>query len=99
MNSDELPFEIERGYTDEDETEIALPEGYLIEAKPSDVELTTEFGSYKIEFIASDNNTLICKRTLIINKGFYENTKFETYRKFRETIAKTDNSKMIISKS
>ena len=95
----ELPFEIERGYTDEDETEIALPEGYLIEAKPSDVELTTEFGSYKIEFIASDNNTLICKRTLIINKGFYENTKFETYRKFRETIAKTDNSKMIISKS
>lgn len=95
----ELPFEIDRGYTDEDEILITLPDGYSIEAKPSNVELTTEFGSYKIEFSATDNKKMICKRKLIINKGFYENTKFESYRKFRETIAKTDNSKMIISKS
>ncbi|MGV9004614.1 DUF3857 domain-containing protein [Flavobacterium sp.] len=96
--SRELPFEIDRGYTDKDEISVTIPEGYSIEAKPSNVEITTEFGSYKIEFSTIDNKKMICKRTLIINKGFYENTKFESYRKFRETIAKTDNSKILISK-
>lgn len=95
----ELPFEIDRGYTDEDEILVTLPEGYSIEAKPSNVELSTEFGSYEIKFISADNKSMLCKRKLILFKGLYENTKFESYRKFRETIAKTDNSKMLISKS
>ena len=95
----ELPFEIDRGYTDEDEILVTIPEGYSIEAKPSNVELSTEFGSYEIEFISADNKSMLCKRKLILFKGLYENTKFESYRKFRETIAKTDNSKMLISKS
>lgn len=95
----ELPFELERGYTNEDEMTISIPEGYTIEAKPNGIELSTEFGSYKIEFLSSDNKTIVCKRKLIINKGFYESSKFENYRKFRETIAKTDNSKVIISKT
>ena len=95
----EVPFEIDRGYTDEDEILVTLPEGYSIEAKPSNVELSTEFGSYEIKFISADNKSMLCKRKLILFKGLYENTKFESYRKFRETIAKTDNSKMLISKS
>ena len=95
----ELPFEIDRGYTDEDEILVTIPEGYSIEAKPSSLELSTEFGSYEIKFISVDNKSMLCKRKLILFKGLYENTKFESYRKFRETIAKTDNSKMLISKS
>jgi len=95
----ELPFEIERGYTNEEEITITLPEGFVVEAKPSGIELITEFGIYKIDFIILDNKNIICKRKLIINKGFYESSKFESYRKFRETIAKTDNSKVVISKT
>jgi hypothetical protein len=94
----ELPFEIERGFTDETEVLVVLPQGFNIETKPNALELTTEFGSYKIDFITEDNKNIICKRKLVINKGFYENSKFENYRKFRETIAKTDNSKVVISK-
>ncbi|MCA0349934.1 MAG: DUF3857 domain-containing protein [Bacteroidetes bacterium] len=95
----ELPFEIESGYTDEEEITVTLPYGYVVEAKPNGAELKTEFGSYKIDFIISNNKNIICKRKLIINKGFYESSKFENYRKFRETIAKTDNSKVVISKT
>lgn len=94
----EFPFEIERGYSNEDEIEISLPEGFSIEAKPNDNEITTEFGSYKIEFITAENNKIICKRKLTIKKGFFESSKYENYRKFRETIARTDNSKILISK-
>lgn len=94
----EFPFEIERGYSNEDEIEISLPEGFNIEAKPNDNEITTEFGTYKIEFITAENNKIICKRKLTIKKGFFESSKYENYRKFRETIARTDNSKILITK-
>lgn len=94
----ELPFEIERGFTEKGEISVTLPLGFILEAKPNSFELSTEFGSYKIDFISSDN-TIICKRKLVIKEGFYESSKFESYRKFRETIAKTDNSKVIIAKT
>jgi hypothetical protein len=94
----EFPFEIERGYSNEDEIEISLPEGFSVEAKPNDNEITNEFGSYKIEFITAENNKIICKRKLTIKKGFFESSKYENYRKFRETIARTDNSKILITK-
>lgn len=95
----EFPFEIIRGYTDEDETEISIPEGYIFEAKPNNAELKSEFGEYKMEFVSVNPKTIICKRKLVIKKGFYESSKYESYRKFRETIAKLDNSKTVISKS
>ncbi|MFN3969083.1 DUF3857 domain-containing protein [Flavobacterium sp.] len=95
----EFPFEVIRGYTDEDEIEISIPEGYIFEAKPNNAELKTEFGEYKIEFVSLNPKTIICKRKLVIKKGFYESAKYESYRKFREAIAKLDNSKTVISKS
>jgi hypothetical protein len=94
----EFPFEIERGYSTEEDIEITLPEGYVLEAKPNGTELETEFGYYKIEFNTISPNKLQCKRKLIIKKGFYDKSKYESYRKFKETIAKTDNSKAVITK-
>ncbi len=94
----EFPFEIERGYTYESETEITLPDGYSIEAKPNSTEINNEFGNYKIEFLQTSSSKLICKRKFVLFKGFYEKEKYETFRKFLETIAKTDNSKAIIYK-
>jgi len=95
----EFPFEMQRGYTNEDETEITIPEGFVVEAKPDGIEQKTEFGYYKIEFSTVGANKILCKRKLIIQKGLYDKTKYESYRKFRETIAKNDNSKIIIAKT
>jgi hypothetical protein len=94
----ELPFEIDRGYTNEDEIEITIPDGYVVEAKPNGFEQETEFGFYKIEFNLISPNKILCKRKLIIKKGLYDKSKYESYRKFREIIAKTDNSKIVITK-
>lgn len=95
----EFPFEIERGYTNESEIEVHLPEGFAIEAKPDGVVLDTEFGNYKIEFQTISPTQVLCKRKLIIKKGFYDKSKYENYRKFRETVAKSDNSKIVITKA
>ncbi|MGH2667095.1 DUF3857 domain-containing protein [Flavobacterium sp.] len=94
----EFSFEIQRGYTNEDETEITIPDGFYVEAKPNGIELNTEFGSYKIEFLISGPNKITCKRKLMIKKGLFDKTNYENYRKFRESIAKNDNSKIIITK-
>ncbi|WP_295333405.1 DUF3857 domain-containing protein [Flavobacterium sp.] len=97
--SREFPFQILRGYTDESEVEVSIPEGYIIEAKPAGVELDTEFGYYKIEFKELSPGKILCQRKLVIKKGKYDKTKYESYRKFRETLAKNDNSKIIVTKS
>ncbi len=95
----EFPFQIDRGYTNEAEIEINLPEGFIIEAKPDGIVLDTEFGNYKIEFQILSPTQVLCKRKLIIKKGFYDKTKYENYRKFRESVAKSDNSKIVITKA
>jgi transglutaminase-like putative cysteine protease len=95
----EFPFQMERGYTNEEEIEITIPEGFVVEAKPNGVEQETEFGYYKIEFNTVNPKTISCKRKLIIKKGFYDKSKYENYRKFREAIAKADNSKIVITKA
>ena len=95
----EFSFQIERGFTNEEEIEIAIPEGFVVEAKPNGMEQENEFGYYKIEFNTLAPNKLLCKRKLVIRKGLYDKSKYENYRKFRETIAKTDNSKVIITKA
>ena len=95
----EFPFEIQRGYTDEDVVEVILPSGYTIEAMPNGIELDSEFGSYKIDFKIVDSSKILCTRKYIIKKGYYESEKYEAFRKFMETVARSDNSKIVLTKS
>lgn len=95
----ELPFQMERGFTNEGEIEITIPDGYIIEAKPNGIVQETEFGYYKIEFNILSPSKILCKRKLVVKKGLYDKSKYESYRKFREIIAKTDNSKIVIIKA
>lgn len=92
------PFEISRGYLDIDEIEVTIPDGYVVDAKPDNLEIKDKFGTYKIEIKSSSATKLIYSRSLLINKGFYDKLEYENYRKFREQIAKADNSKIVISK-
>ncbi len=92
------PLEISRGFADYDEITIVIPEGYSIDAKPNDMVLETKFGTYKTEFALIDPTHMIYKRTLIVNSGHFEPMEYENYRKFRETVAKADNAKMVLVK-
>ena len=92
------PLEIERGFFDLDEIEIILPENYTIDAKPNNFEIKDKFGEYKTELIVVNPSKLIYKRSFLLNKGLYEKSEYENYRKFREQIAKADNSKILLTK-
>ena len=93
------PFEIQRGYLDSDEIEINLPAGFTIEFLPSNFDLKGKFGEYKTEIIKKENNKLIYKRTMFLNKGKYSNKEYDEYRLFMEQVSKNDNAKIILTKN
>lgn len=92
------PFEIQRGYLDTDEIEINLPAGFNIEFLPSNYELKGKFGEYKTEIIKKENNKLIYKRSMFLNKGKYSNKEYDEYRLFMEQVSRNDNAKIILTK-
>lgn len=92
------PFEISRGFYDEDAIEVAIPDGFKLDAKPDNTEVKDKFGTYKMEIVVVSANKLLYKRSLLINKGFYDKSEYENYRKFREQIAKIDNAKIVLTK-
>ena len=93
------PFQIQRGYLDTDEIEINLPTGFTIEFLPSNFELKGKFGEYKTEIIKKENNKLIYKRSMFLNKGKYSNKEYDEYRLFMEQVSRSDNAKIILTKN
>lgn len=93
-----LPFEINRGFLDEDEFKVNLPEGYAVEAIPEKVSLQSPFGEYSMEVEQTGDNVLIYRRKLMVRKGVYPKEEYDAYRDFRKEVAHTDRSKVVLLK-
>jgi len=93
------PFEITRGFYDEDEIAISLPEGFAIESMPKAFEISGKFGTYKTELVQNENNQLLYKRKLFIKKGSYSKQEYEEYRSFADQVARNDNAKIVLLKN
>ena len=61
-------------------------------------ELKGKFGEYKTEIIKIDNNKLVYKRSMFLNKGKYSNKEYDEYRLFMEQVSRNDNTKIILTK-
>jgi len=90
-------FEVSRGFFDEDTFEIELPSNLTLALTPENTNLTSVFGEYKTE-VSVENNKVLYKRTLLMNKGTYDKSEYENFRKFIEQIAKNDNLKIVTQK-
>tara|TARA_R110000868_G_scaffold822_9_gene6146 strand:- start:3197 stop:5107 length:1911 start_codon:yes stop_codon:yes gene_type:complete len=94
-----LPLEIQRGFLDDDEFLIHIPEGYKVEALPNAKEIENEYGSYAISFEKnSEEKTIVYKRKLFIKEGNYPKEKYDDYRNFRKEISNSDNAKIVLIK-
>lgn len=93
------PFEISRGNKFVDSLTLVLPLGYRIDALPGSVELATQFGLYKLQIQQQQNGEITLKRELTLYAGTFESSKYEEYRKFRESILKNENLKVAIVKT
>lgn len=91
------PFENSFPFQDDYEIEYTIPGGYRFAEIPQSATITTEFGTYSINFNLKDNKLLV-HRILTINKGVYPKEKFRDYMAFRKKTASNDNTKVLISK-
>jgi len=91
-------FEVKRGFYERDEISISIPDGFAIEALPSDSSIKSKFGEYEAQVVRNGANALIYKRTLLMKDGAYPNSDYEEYRQFCEQVAKFDSAKAVISK-
>jgi hypothetical protein len=94
--SRKLPFQIQRGYEDEDEFTIELPDSYTLESLPPTVIIDNKYGYYEIS-LHQQENTLIYKRKLSLNNGLYPKEEYAAYREFRKKIARNDALKLILT--
>lgn len=91
-----LPFDIDRGFSDSDVYTITFPEGFSLESVKEPVSITNQFGTYKISVDKKDDNSIIYKRVLIINKGKYLKEDYDAFRAFCLEIVKHDKSRIAI---
>lgn len=97
-NDRKLSFEIDRGYTDNDEIDIKLPVNYKLGKLPTPVIITSEFGNYEMSIERIAENQLRYKRKIQMKSGLYDKSKYDGYRDFRKKIKKYDNMKIVLNK-
>lgn len=93
-----LPFEISRGYTDEDEFVIQIPEGFKVSELPEVTAINSDFGTYHMTIEKLSENELRYSRKIQISSGLYDKEKYSDYRDFSRAIKKADNIKLILRK-
>lgn len=91
-----LDFEIERGFTDEDEFTIKIDSSLKIEAIPDDVSISNAYGNYSFSIEKISENELVYKRTYILNKGYYPKQDYKAFREFISQIVRHDKTKIVL---
>lgn len=92
------PFEISRGFLHEASSSITIPEGFNIKDLPAPVAITTIFGTYEMTVEKVSKQEFTYQRKLLIKEGLHPKEAYNVYRDFRRTIAKQDNTKIILTK-
>lgn len=100
INSSEerkLPLSLPFAFQDFYETEFTIPAGYKLVEKPMPVSITSEFGTYNLDY-KQEGDKLLVNRKITISKGTYPKEKFKAYADFRKKTTNHDNTKILISK-
>ena len=93
----ELPFELRQSFEDDYEISFAIPKNFKIDELPENVNINSEFGTYKLSFVRNGEELKV-NRMIRINKGLYPKEKYNDYINFRKKTINIDNSKILISK-
>lgn len=93
-----LPVEIPFAYNDNYEIVYALPVGYKLSEIPKAITLESTYGRYELN-IENQNNTIVIKRKVHINKDLIAKDDIKKYADFRKKINQYDSTKLLISKN
>lgn len=100
LKSDTLRTEdivISYGYVDEDDVTFIIPEGYEIEAMPSDTIINSTFGTFSIQ-LTVNANTVRVNRRLLLKAGTYPAEQYLQLFNFFQTAVNSESQKMVLKK-
>lgn len=92
-----IPFEIKRTFTEIDSIKINIPEGYEIEALPSEKNYISKFGGY-ITKIKVEGANILFVRKLYVEKGVFPASDYMDFYNTRKKIKKADRAKLVLVK-
>ncbi len=93
-----LPFEVKRAYMQTDSVTIHLPDEYQIESIPPEKHYESKFGTYSFNTVKINENTLLCVRKLIVEKGFFQAADYQKYYEYKKKIKRADKAKLVLVK-
>ena len=94
-----LPLEISRGSRDQDSFIFVLPEGFEHEAIPEVVDITSEYGRFKMDVKVKEENgrnVLVVNRDYVLKEGTWPAESVEDFRKFMNQINALGNQKAVL---
>ncbi len=91
-------FRIDRGYKDVDVVIINTPKEFKIKYLPEPIVLSSDFGEYLLNVELINDTSLSYRRVLNINSGTFSKEDYKAYRHFLQSVAKYDNSKILLEK-
>ncbi len=89
------PVHIDYGYVDVDTMVVTVPEGYVIEALPQQVNEVSPLGELSQTFEAGDNTITIVTRYLM-RDGRYPATEYNTLRNFKTAVKKAYDQRIVL---
>ncbi|PNQ73912.1 hypothetical protein C1T31_06195 [Hanstruepera neustonica] len=97
-NDRKHPVEVDRGFLDIDEFEIAIPNNFEVESLQEDVNINNQFGEYTYSIKEVEPNKLMFKRKFLLKKGTYNQEHYQDFRKFWLDIIRHDKSKIALKR-
>ena len=88
---------IRHGYQDTDEIVLTIPEGYAIEAKPRDVTLKEDFGTFTFH-MEEDGRQIRVTNSLQMHAGSFPASLYPQFVAFRRSIANLYAQKIVLKK-
>lgn len=95
----ESEIALDENRTDRDEITLSFPPGYTVESIPSQpISAESDFGKYELS-LRKLGNKVVVTRFLELNAATLPADKYEEMRDFFKTVAKADNTKIVLVKT
>lgn len=91
-------LKIRHGFLHDDDVIIDIPSDLAIESVPEPIRIENKFGTYEVVFTKLSEQRLSYRRKFHLNRGEFSPDTYQDYREFLRTVARSDQTKILLTK-
>lgn len=93
----QTPFCLDAAYCDEENVELALPDGYQVESMPANKEIDNQFASFKVTY-QKEAHVLRAHYRIVMKEGTFASEQFAEFVKTQKAIASAYRQQIVLVK-